>query len=194
MNLSREDIDELVWKAQNGILPIPQNMQEATMALFIENALPCRFEERGIKPVYNLTKTDTKETKSFYRLYMQCLTEYEAAMVTLGSWEHWERLSECSWFHPYLKRWRHETEVRNKALAIRAVMEQTAKGNISAAKMLLDLERASGKPAKRENTKADRAASRSYGQLPQESKTMIDSILERATVIKEELNGNPNTH
>ena len=63
MNLTREEIDELVERAHNGILPIPKNMQEATMALFIEHKLPCRVEERGLTPIYNLTPHDTAETK-----------------------------------------------------------------------------------------------------------------------------------
>ena len=194
MILTREEIDELVQNAQSGVMPIPPNMYEATMALFIENKLPCRMEERKVIPIYNLTPFDTKETKSFYRIYMQCQTEYEAALVLLGSWEHWERLSECSWFHPYLKRWRHEVEIRNKAMAVRTVMDMTAKGNVTAAKILLDMERPSGKAAKRENTKADRKAGNTYGNLPQESKDMVDVILERAQALKEEENGKPNTH
>lgn len=45
-----------------------------------------------------------------YRKYMEIAdpTEYSQAIALLGSWRHWEVLTACEWFQPYVERWRSE--------------------------------------------------------------------------------------
>lgn len=73
--------------------------------------------------VYTLKDRDHEGFISLYRLYMEMddVTEYHFAVSCLDSWDHWETLCRCSWFKPYVKRWRHELEVRTKARALMAI-------------------------------------------------------------------------
>jgi hypothetical protein len=76
--------------------------------------------------VYTLKDQDHLGYVSLYRLYTEAddPTEYKFATQHLDGWEHWEALCQCSWFKPYLDRWRRELETRLRAralLEIRAV-------------------------------------------------------------------------
>jgi len=75
--------------------------------------------------VYTLKNEDHLGYPSLYRLYMEANdpTEYDFAVANLGGWDHWERLSKCSWFKPYLEAWRRELEVRFRAQALRNLRE-----------------------------------------------------------------------
>lgn len=44
-------------------------------------------------------------------------TDYKAAMVLIGQWEHWTMLTECKAFAEHLERWRNEvnTKLRSEA-------------------------------------------------------------------------------
>lgn len=70
--------------------------------------------------VYTLKDRDHLGYPSLYRLYMETddPTEYNFAIQYLDGWAHWERLTECSWFKPYINRWRRELEVRFRARAL----------------------------------------------------------------------------
>jgi len=48
--------------------------------------------------------------------------EYEFALATFGSWEHWLKLSTESTYVKLIKGWREELEIRNKATAIRNII------------------------------------------------------------------------
>lgn len=71
--------------------------------------------------VYTLKNEDHMGFPSLYRLYMEANdpTEYDFAVTNLGGWDHWERLSKCTWFRPYITAWRRELEVRFRAQALR---------------------------------------------------------------------------
>ena len=86
-----------------------------TQSLFIEY-----LAGRDMVPVFNLTDFDTPETLSAKRIYLSIadVTEYKAAQALLGSWDHWVRLSEASWFQPYISSWRDELELKIKSEAI----------------------------------------------------------------------------
>ena len=104
------------------------------------------FEESRDKSsvVYTLKDHDHEGFRSLYLLYMECgdLTEYKFAMSHLDGWEHWEMLTSCSWFQPFVERWRRELElsVRSSALAnILAVAKDSANPtSYHANKYLLD--------------------------------------------------------
>lgn len=70
--------------------------------------------------IYTLKDRDHLGYPSLYRLYMEedDPTEYHFATRHLDGWAHWERLVECTWFIPYLERWRRELEVRFRARAL----------------------------------------------------------------------------
>lgn len=44
-------------------------------------------------------------------------TDYKAAMVLIGQWEHWTMLTECKAFAEHLEKWRNEvnTKLRSEA-------------------------------------------------------------------------------
>lgn len=73
--------------------------------------------------VYTLKDRDHEGYPSLYRLYMETddPTEYNFAISHLDSWDHWETLCQCTWFKPYVSRWRKELEVRAKAKALMAI-------------------------------------------------------------------------
>jgi hypothetical protein len=79
--------------------------------------------------VYTLKNEDHEGYPSLYRLYMETAdpTEYRFACEHLDGWEHWETLSECAWFKPYITAWRRELDVRIKSLSLSRIL-QTASG------------------------------------------------------------------
>lgn len=127
-----------------------ENAQYLTQGLFWEY----RHQSSSDTYHYNLGEFDLKDSKSMYKIYMACDSEYEAAMVLLGSWKHWERLSECQWFKEHLTKWREEREIREAALGKKVLVDQAEEGNVPAAKALLDLsgKRKAGRPSKIEVT------------------------------------------
>lgn len=106
-------------------------------ALFFETTLSDRPHVK-----FTLKDQDHAGYPSLYRLYMETNdpTEYIFATQYLGGWEHWERLCECSWFQPYVTRWRKELDLRFRAHAlqnIRAIADSDAKDKLTANKILL---------------------------------------------------------
>lgn len=105
--------------------------------------------------VYTLKDRDHEGFPSLYRLYMEAddPTEYHFAIANLDGWAHWERLLECSWFQPYITKWRRELEVRTRArslLNIRAVAAQgDDKNSFQANKFLLNGSWKEGGPKRR---------------------------------------------
>ena len=59
----------------------------------------------------------------------------------MDGWEHWQMLTECTWFKPYIARWRQELELKVKARALAAIREAalgTGRNAYSANKILLE--------------------------------------------------------
>lgn len=78
--------------------------------------------------VYTLKDHDHQGYRSLYLLYMECgdLTEYKFAMSHLDGWEHWEMLTSCNWFSPFVERWRRELELRIRSTALGAILSVAA--------------------------------------------------------------------
>lgn len=112
--------------------------QRLLRGLFFETTMA---DKTGV--VYTLKDRDHEGYSSLYRLYMEHddPTEYHFAITCLDSFDHWETLCRCSWFKPYITRWRHEIEVRAKATAllnIRAIANNPdAKEHYQASKFIL---------------------------------------------------------
>lgn len=71
---------------------------------------------------------------SLYRLYLEKedLTEYEFANAYLDGWEHWEMLTNCNWFKPYVERWRKELSLKVKAKALSRLKAEAASSSKNA--------------------------------------------------------------
>lgn len=126
--------------ASNGML--------LTQGLFYEY----RFQGEA-DPIYTLKEHDWNKCKSMYLIYMSCESEYEAAIKLLGSWSHWRKLCQCSWFKPYIDSWREEVEIREAAIGKKTLIEQAELGSVSAAKELYNQVKkkgTSGRPSKKD--------------------------------------------
>ena len=93
--------------------------------------------------LYTLKDQEHQGYPSLYKLYMDLddLTEYEFANTYLDGWEHWTMLTNCTWFKPYIERWRLELELRTKAQALKALKKEAkglGKNAYSANKILLE--------------------------------------------------------
>ena len=116
-----------------------------TQGLFYEY----RHQTKNFDAPYNLREDDYKGSKSVYKIYMSCDTEYEAAQKILGSWKHWEILCKSPFFSKEIEKWREERAIREQALAKGVLLEQTREGNITAAKGVLEThKRKAGRPSK----------------------------------------------
>jgi hypothetical protein len=85
---------------------------------------------------------------------MESADEYEAGVKISGSWRAWKTLAKNKWFlngrtcwgHHGLVAWREEMKLRDASQAKAAMLEQSGKGNVQAARTILD----QGKPKKQE--------------------------------------------
>ena len=87
------------------------------------------FEETGADKstvVYTLKDQDHLGFASLYRLYMESNdpTEWRFATSHLDGWEHWEMLCQCTWFAPYIARWRRELQLRLASQALARIMAE----------------------------------------------------------------------
>lgn len=87
--------------------------------------------------VYTLREQDHGKCLSMYRIYMDAGSEYEAAQRLVGSWSHWRKICNCSWFKPYIASWRDEVLIREASIGKATIIEQALDGNVTAAKELL---------------------------------------------------------
>lgn len=142
--------------------------------------------------LYTLKDEDHNSYPSLYRLYleMEDLTEYEFANTYMDGWEHWTMLCACSWFQPYVARWRTELSLKVKAQALRAIREEAesdnSKNSYQANKFLLEggwKDKDTGKQTGRGRPKKD--TSEQEAILDKESKLQVKQDLER---MKEFLN------
>lgn len=100
-----------------------------------------------IEPIYTLKKHDLqvngKTYPSLHRLYVEATdtTEYTFANTHLGGWDHWNALTECNFFEPYLEAMRDELQVKLKAQSLQAIIaisqDPMAKGHLEANKFLI---------------------------------------------------------
>lgn len=122
------------FKTQNNVL--------LTKALFFETTLADKSTV-----VYSLKDRDhTVDGVTYPSLFQKYLeandpTEYRFATQYLDGLYHWEVLCECTWFKPYLERWRHELSLRMKSEALARIMKEaktTSKDSFMANRYLLE--------------------------------------------------------
>ena len=51
--------------------------------------------------------------------------EYSFAETYLFSFDHWQTLCRCSWFKPFLDRWRFELELKIRSEALKRVLGES---------------------------------------------------------------------
>jgi hypothetical protein len=107
-----------------------------TKALFLEY----NFNSK-IDPVYTLKEYDHRGCLSMYKIYIECGSEYEAAIKLLGSWSHWNKLLKAQWFFKHVEKWREERILKEAAVGRATLMEKAKEGSVSAAKELLSFEK-----------------------------------------------------
>ena len=120
-----------------------------TLSLFVET------NNDSDTPVFTLKPRDHNGCKSLKQLYLsyEDPTEYSFAIEVLGSWEHWLKLSNSTWFKEYLDAWRLELEVLLRSKGIKEIRSQATAGNKDAAKWLAEKgwdKRQAGRPSKAE--------------------------------------------
>jgi hypothetical protein len=97
-----------------------------TQSLFVE------YKHDRYPAPFTLKEYDTRGRISMYRKYMEIgdPTEYSQAIGLLGSWRHWQLLSNCEWFKPYLDQWRDELKTKFESDRYREMQEvaDTCKG------------------------------------------------------------------
>lgn len=119
-------------------MPIPDRFCKTTKALFYEY----RHQTTVIdKAPYTLKYQDFIDGeghmyKSMYQIYMNCDSEYEAAIKILGSFPHWKKLKRCSWFHDHIEKWEEERNIRDEAIARSILVKLAETGNVTAARTL----------------------------------------------------------
>lgn len=127
--------------------------------------------------LYTLKDVPHEGFPSFYQLYMAIddPTEWEVSQQLTDGWEHWEMLCNCSWFKPFVERWRKELQLRMMSQALVRIKSEAKTGSkesFGANKYLLEKgwepkERttARGRPSKEEIKKAADDLVRSDNQL-----------------------------
>lgn len=135
----RETVKESLMPKVSYDMPIPERFCTTTKAMFYEYRFQTTVTD---KAPYTLGKQDRLDKdgkhlyKSMYLIYMQCDSEYEAAIKLLGSYPHWRKLKRCSWFHDHFEEWEEERNIRDEAIARSILVRLAMVGNVTAARTL----------------------------------------------------------
>ena len=95
-------------------------------------------------PIFTLKDDDTASCVSLKRLYlaMEDVTEHRFATACLGSWEHWEAITNSWILKPHLEKWRELLELQLRAKYLSLIKEQAEGGDgpnaLNATKYLLE--------------------------------------------------------
>ena len=133
-------------------LPISKRFLKTTKGLFYEHRFHTTVKEKAPYTLGNLDfERDGHVYKSMYMIYMQCDSEYEAAIRLLGSYPHWVKLKRCSWFQDYVESWERERNIRDEAIARSTLIKLAECGNVSAARAIYsNAEKTKGKAGRPE--------------------------------------------
>lgn len=106
------------------------------------------MNKRGEKypSIYAMGEDERKGLPSAYLIYMHSIDEREGALKLVGSMRHWRKLLSLKWFregdmrfgHEGVEKWREDMAFRDRSLAKSVLLEAAKKGDIGAAKKLLD--------------------------------------------------------
>ena len=119
-----------------------------TQALFYEWNNPdaiYTMRDSGLSPVY--VARSGKEYQSLPYIFRNSNSEYDCAIDTLGSWEHWKKLCNLEWFMTGaimntqlsgLNDWRAEKDLAEESLAKKVLLDAIAEGDVNSAWKLYD--------------------------------------------------------
>lgn len=151
------------YKAENGI--------QLTQGLFYEfNNVDAPFTLRSD----DYTSRRGNKYVSVAKLFIESVDEYDAAIKILGSWEHWEKLCNLSWFtdgyttstgmvYGGLNNWRNQMKLRDESLAKSQLIDQVKTGNVAASRYLHEI--STKQKAGRPETKKPKAKVSNVEQL-----------------------------
>jgi hypothetical protein len=148
-----------------------------TKAMFFQHRYGNKDLKNPIKPTFTLREYDHDGCYSFYKLFMAFDSDYEAATGILGSWRHFQILSEVSWFKEKLEQWREEREIRDRAKAKATILTEVGNGNVRAAVALQDLYKNQG--AGRPSRKAKEAEARKAAGIESKVSNILDRMTQR---------------
>lgn len=124
-----------------------------TRSLFYET-FDYRVKGGSLEPLYTLAEDTKHGLPSFWKIYMECPTEFQAAIRLVGGIRHWDVLVNTKWFmNPTLRdtngnyvlgleKWREYRARRDNDLAKAVLIKLAGEGNVAAAKALLAADRA----------------------------------------------------
>lgn len=114
------------YEANKSKLIDPENNRRLTAALFTETNVTPR-----IVPLFSL--------EEWGKTYVDIAdpTDYKAAMVLLGNWEHWKMIVENQSIAPYVERWRDEVATKLKSEAIANIRKLSTTKDSAAKSMML---------------------------------------------------------
>ena len=109
------------------------------------------FVEFSPEAPYTMQVRD-KQTKnghtaiSAYRVYMESVDEYDAAMRLVGNLEHWRKLCGLKWFREGiagvvsigLDQWREDMAMRDASTAKEQLIKNVQSSNVNASKFLYE--------------------------------------------------------
>lgn len=137
------------------------------------------LRDTGMEALY--TARSGKTYKSLAYIYRNSDSEYECAINTFGSWEHWKRLSKLKWFQTGevngatfsgLNDWRVEKELADEAAAKKVLLKAIEEGDLQAAKFMY------GEAKKAKGTKA---VGRPEKKVPSKTKSSVLDIARRVS-------------
>lgn len=156
----------------------PVSNQRFLKGLFFETTLADKSTV-----VYTLKDVDHEGYPSLYRLYMELddPTEWKVSQELTDGWEHWEMLCNCTWFKPYVERWRKELYLRMQSQALHRIKTEAKTGSkesFGANKYLLEkgwepkATNGRGRPSKEEIAKQAHEIARTDSQLSEDFKRL----------------------
>lgn len=92
------------------------------------------------------------------QVYLECDTEYEAAMRFVTSWEHWKEIAKSKHCKPLIDLWREEKLLQDQTEARKMLLKSARTGNLTAARVIYEAkkEEAQSKQAKKTQKLVDR--------------------------------------
>lgn len=183
--MNKEEEDEYQTRKQQLLpkhddeLPIDPAFRHMTKGMFYEFRHQSTSELTPIftlKP-YDFTDVHGNTYASVYLLYMECDSEYEAAIKILGSYNHWKKLARAGWFSSYLEEWEAERNIRDEAIARSTLIAAAEAGNVTAANSIY-------KNSKKADSKVGRPTTAKRNKTGG-TKGAVDTMLKRISDNKE---------
>lgn len=120
-----------------------------TTTLFYETSKGKKFDNPvfTLDRAFDLCYAPTEKYPEFYywslrRLYLEAEDphEYQFATNIFGSWDHWQKLTQSSFFTPYIEAWREELSIKLASKGVLGLLNKASDGDVAANKFLASKE------------------------------------------------------